>query len=153
MFAIPAELNLQTMRDIRWQAVTCEGFRTAVLSIFALAATSLAVGVWGVVSFSVAFRNREIGLRMAPGAKLGDVTNLMMREAIIPSFIGLAVGIIAASGLTRFLRSLLYGVATTDTITLVFHSRNRGLHIQLNACATCSADRSSARTAPGLTEH
>ena len=114
-----ANIEVRTMADVRWQSLREERFRTAVLSVFAAVAVFLAlVGIWGVVSYSVVQRRREIGLRMALGATAGGVTGLMVRQALGPALAGLAFGLVASLGLERFLESYLFGIQTTDPATL-----------------------------------
>ena len=114
-----ADIEVRSMADVRWQSLREERFRTAVLSVFAAGAVFLAlVGIWGVVSYSVVQRRREIGLRMALGATAGGVTGLMVRQALGPALVGLAFGLVASFGLERFLGSYLFGIQTTDPATL-----------------------------------
>ncbi|CAN5390541.1 ABC transporter permease [soil metagenome] len=77
------------------------------------------IGIYGVVSYSVSSRTREIGIRLALGAQTLDVLRVMMKQGIILTSIGIVVGLGAAFALTRFLSSLLYGVSTTDPLTFV----------------------------------
>jgi len=95
-------------------------FQTVVMSIFsALALIMAAVGVYGVASWAVAQRTREIGVRMALGAAPADVLGMVLRGALEPLGIGLLAGTAAALGLSRYLESLLFGVGATDAKTLV----------------------------------
>jgi len=94
--------------------------RFSLLLLGVLAAVALllaAVGIYGVISFTVAQRTREIGIRMALGARESGVLRLMIREALVLTGIGLLVGIVLAWGATRVLASQLYGVGTLDPIT------------------------------------
>ncbi|HEY1342310.1 MAG TPA: FtsX-like permease family protein, partial [Bryobacteraceae bacterium] len=76
-----------------------------------------AVGIYGVVSYSVRARTQEIGIRMALGASAADVWGMAFREGMRPVAAGAAVGLMAALGLTRLMSTLLYGVAPTDPYT------------------------------------
>ena len=77
------------------------------------------VGLYGVMSYAVAQRTREIGIRMALGAQTTAVFRLVVMQGMRLAFTGVAIGLIAALGLTRFLKSLLYGVSATDASTFV----------------------------------
>lgn len=93
-------------------------FRTTLLGSFALAALLLAaIGVYGVISYSVAQRTQEFGIRMALGAQRGQVFQLMLIQGARMTVAGLALGLGAAFGLTRLMASLLYGVKPTDSVT------------------------------------
>jgi putative ABC transport system permease protein len=88
------------------------------LSVFAaLALVLAAVGIYGVISYSVAQRTREVGIRMALGAQTTDVLKLVVRDGLKLVGIGVAVGLVGAFILTRLMSTLLFGVTPTDTIT------------------------------------
>jgi putative ABC transport system permease protein len=93
-------------------------FLLLLVGLFALAALGLAaVGIYGVVAFSVMRRTQEIGIRMALGARRGDVLRLIVGEGGRLAVLGVAIGIIASLVITRLLSSLLFGVSATDPIT------------------------------------
>ena len=82
-----------------------------------LALLLAAVGIYGVMAYSVAQRTREIGVRMALGAGARELLALIVREGARLTAVGLAIGIIAALGLTRFISSLLYGIRPVDVVS------------------------------------
>jgi putative ABC transport system permease protein len=93
-------------------------FSAILLGLFAAMALSLAVmGIYGVLSFAVAQRTGEIGIRMALGAERGRVLALVMRDGAVLACIGLAIGLVTAVALTRVLRTMLFEVTTTDPLT------------------------------------
>jgi putative ABC transport system permease protein len=110
--------EIRTMENIVSESVTQPRFNLTLLGIFGGIALILsAAGIYGVTSYTVTQRTHEIGIRMAVGAKEQDVLRLMMRQGIKPAVIGLAVGLAAAIGLTRLMKSLLFGVSPTDPLT------------------------------------
>jgi putative ABC transport system permease protein len=91
-----------------------------LLSIFAAVALVLTIiGLYGVMSYSVAQRTNEIGIRMALGAQTRDVLGLIVKDGMKLVLLGLVLGISGALGLTRLLSSLLFGVTTRDPMTFV----------------------------------
>ena len=113
---IPA---IRTMREIISQAVAERRFQMALTLLFALAALGLgAIGIYGVVSYSVACRTRDIGLRIALGALRGDVMRWVFAIGFRPVLAGLAAGMFAAVMIGRAMRGLLYGIAPTDPVSL-----------------------------------
>jgi predicted permease len=113
---IPA---IRTMREILSQTVAERRFQMALFLLFALAALCLgAVGIYGVVSYSVACRTRDIGLRMALGALRGDVIRWVFGIGFRPVLAGLVAGLLAAIIIGQALRGLLYGITATDPVSL-----------------------------------
>jgi predicted permease len=107
-----------TMAQMRWKLLASERFRTAVLLVFAGTATFLAlIGIFGLVSYTVAQRHREIGLRVALGATYSRVVLLMLRQALMPAVLGIMTGILGALWAGRLLAAFLFGVQPTDPAT------------------------------------
>jgi predicted permease len=95
-------------------------FQTLLLSLFSLVALLLAgVGIYGVLGYSVARRTHEIGIRMALGARPGEVVQLVVKDGAKFAVIGLSIGGIGAAAITQFVKSLLFGVTSTDPVTFV----------------------------------
>jgi len=93
---------------------------TYVLAVFALSALLLAsIGIYGVMSYSVAQRTQEIGIRMALGARALDVLKLVLKNGMALALIGVGIGLAGAFALTRFLESQLFQVAPTDKLTFI----------------------------------
>ncbi len=91
-----------------------------LLDVFAaLAMTLAAIGVHGVVAYMVGQRTQQIGVRRALGAKAADVVGMLLREAMRPVAIGIAIGIAGVYGMTRLLSAMLFEVSTTDVSTYV----------------------------------
>jgi putative ABC transport system permease protein len=107
-----------TMEQAASESVGLRRVSMVLLVSFGLLAVLLAaLGVYGVMSYSVVQRTHEIGIRMALGARQGDVLRLMLREGMILVAIGLAAGLAAAVAVTGMLSSLLFGVTATDPVT------------------------------------
>jgi putative ABC transport system permease protein len=110
--------DVESFPDALGASVAQERFRTLLLSSFSgIALILAAVGIFGVISYSVSQRTHEIGIRMALGAQPRDMMRLVLGEGILVILIGLAIGLAGSLALTRFLSSLLFGVTATDPLT------------------------------------
>jgi predicted permease len=113
-----AVAEVRTVDDVVVSAVAQPRFVMVLMSAFSLVALVLAlVGVYGVVSYGVGQRTREIGLRMALGAPRDEVVGLMLRKGVAMVATGLVAGLVLALLLSRYLESLLYDVSATDPAT------------------------------------
>jgi putative ABC transport system permease protein len=111
--------DLKTLEQIKSESVGADRFRALLLSIFAGVALALsAIGLYGVISYSVVQRTREIGIRAALGANATNILGLILRSGMSLTGIGLVLGIAGAFGLTRFLSSMLFGIGSNDPVTL-----------------------------------
>jgi putative ABC transport system permease protein len=110
--------HVRLMEDVLSSAQSRPRFLTLLLSLFSGIALIIAtVGIYGVISYSVARRSREFGLRMALGAAPTNILGLVLKQGVLLTGFGVAVGLIAALMLTRLMASLLFGVTSTDPIT------------------------------------
>lgn len=110
--------EVQTMDGIMTASIANHRSTMSLFISFAIAAIALAMaGIYGLVSYSVSQRTYEIGVRMAIGATKRDVVALVLKQSLRVALAGIAIGVVAAFILTRFLASFLYGVAATDPLT------------------------------------
>ena len=111
------------MDQIVTTSVANRRFQMVLIGIFAILAVTLAVvGLYAVVSYSVAERIHEMGLRLALGARPSNLLGLVLREGLQLVGLGIGIGVAAALVLTRFLETLLFGVAARDMTTFVLAS-------------------------------
>lgn len=111
-------INIRTMTDVVSRSVWQPRLYAILFGVFAAVALALAsVGLYGVMAYSVSERKREIGVRAALGAQPRDVLKLVVAQGMTLTLIGIGVGLAAALGLTRLMRSLLFEVSATDPLT------------------------------------
>lgn len=112
--------RIATMDEILSQAIARENFNMFVLTVFGAAALVLAaVGIYGVVAYSVAQRGREIAVRLALGAESSRIRNMVVTQGLRPVAVGLVCGVAAAFGVTRLLSGLLFGVQPRDPLVFL----------------------------------
>jgi putative ABC transport system permease protein len=141
-----ALVNVRTMEAVVSMSLASERFRTRLLGAFALIALLLAaIGVYGVMAYSVEQRSQELGLRMALGAEPRHVIRLVAGQGLALIGAGLLIGIAAALALTRLVASLLYGVSPTDPATFVAIA---ALLLSAAAAATYVPARRATRADP-----
>jgi putative ABC transport system permease protein len=109
--------NLRPMQEVVAGTVAEPRFQTLLLSSFALLALALAaIGIYGVIAYSVAQRTHEIGIRMALGAGAREVLVLVLREGVLMAATGIAIGLAASAALTRLMSALLVGIGPRDPV-------------------------------------
>jgi putative ABC transport system permease protein len=126
--------QVMTLDNLLSQSVSPQRFSAVLIGILAgLALVLSAVGIYGVMSYTVGQRTQEIGVRMALGAQPGDILSLIVGRGVALAMTGITVGLLGALALTRFLSSLLFGVRAKDPI--IFGSV--ALLLMLVALAAC----------------
>jgi predicted permease len=112
--------EIKLMDEVVAEAQAGHRFPMILLGLFAgLAVALAAIGIYGVMSYSVTQRGHELGIRMALGAQRGDVIKAIAREGAVPAISGLTIGLIGAAAATRVMSKLLFGVGATDPLTFV----------------------------------
>jgi putative ABC transport system permease protein len=110
--------NVRTMQEVIANSVQRRRFSMLLFTIFAVVAMLLAaVGLYGVMSYSVAQRTKEIGIRMALGARRPDVVALVVKQGMALVLMGIAAGTTLALGMTRLISGMLFGITATDPLT------------------------------------
>jgi predicted permease len=110
--------NLRTMEQVVDESVVLSRFSMYMLAVFSMVALVLAaVGIYGVMSYSVSQRQHEIGIRIALGAKDPAVIKMIVKEGMMLALIGIGIGLLGAFGMMRLMASLLYGVGASDLLT------------------------------------
>jgi predicted permease len=115
--AIPGERTLKAVVSSAEAARLYESFLSVIFAAFAVLLAAL--GLYGVISYSVGQRTHELGIRMALGAQYRDIVRMVLGEGLLLASIGIAIGIAGALALTRFLRSLLFEIKPTDPATFI----------------------------------
>ncbi len=112
--------QIRSMDEVVTQSTARQDFNMLLLTVFAAAALLLAaIGIYGLMAYSVEQRTQEIGIRMALGAETGDVRRMVIFQGMALALIGVAIGLAAAFGLTRFISSFLFGVKSWDPAVFV----------------------------------
>jgi len=108
------------MQEVYAQSLQRQSFTLVMLAIAAGVALALGiVGIYGVISYSVSQRTREIGIRMALGAQKGGVKWMFVRSALTLTGVGVGIGLATAAALTQFMRTLLFGVHPLDPVAFI----------------------------------
>jgi putative ABC transport system permease protein len=108
------------MEEVTAVSVAPQRFNVFLFGVFAgLGLLLAAIGLYGVIAYAVEQRTNEIGLRIALGAQARDIVRLILKQGLALTLIGLALGIAVSVALTRLMKSLLFGVGTTDPLTFV----------------------------------
>lgn len=143
-----AAISEQTMRQAIGDSVAGPRLRSLLFGLFAgLAVVLAALGIYGVISYSVAQRTHELGLRLALGAQGRDLLAMVVREALLLAATGVFIGLFAAWGLTRLLAVWLFGVGATDPATFIAAAAGIGL---IGLFASWLPARRAARVAPAI---
>jgi ABC-type antimicrobial peptide transport system permease subunit len=113
-----AVYGIRTMQDLLYKSLARQRFASTMLGAFAAFALLLAaVGIYGVMSYLVTQSTRDIGVRVALGARPGNILGLVVRQGMVLAAIGILAGLLGAAALTRVMASLLFGVRATDAAT------------------------------------
>jgi predicted permease len=135
--------DIRTVDQIKDLSMANNRLQSVLLGIFATVALALAgIGIYGVISYSVAQRTHEIGIRAALGATEGSLLQLILSRGVILTVIGLVIGIAGSLGLTRLMASLLYGVGARDPATMIVV----GIVLALVAMTACYVPARRATT-------
>jgi putative ABC transport system permease protein len=106
------------MAQVSAESVSRRRFAMQLVGLFGILALLLAaVGIYGVIAYSVTQRTREIGIRVALGASRSEILRWVLKQGMVLTMAGVVIGLVGAFSLTRLLRSLLFGVGPTDIVT------------------------------------
>jgi putative ABC transport system permease protein len=134
------------MKQVRVESTARNHFNAVLLGIFAaLAVVLAAIGIYGVMSYAVGQRTHEIGIRMALGARRGEVLSLVLRQGLSLAILGIAIGLMGGVWLTGAMKSLLFGVSPNDALTFALVS---ALLLAVAAAATCIPARRAMKVDP-----
>jgi ABC-type antimicrobial peptide transport system permease subunit len=134
--------DISTMQDIYGDSMARTSFTLVMLAIAGTMAFALGIlGIYGVISYAVSQRTREIGIRMALGAKKSELAWMFVRSALVLTGIGTALGLVSATALMRLMRTLLFGISPLDPITFA------AVPIALIAAAALASYLPARRTA------
>jgi ABC-type antimicrobial peptide transport system permease subunit len=134
--------SVRTMQEIYGKSMARTSFTLVMLGIAASMALALGIiGIYGVISYAVSQRTREIGIRLALGAQKRELRWMFVRSALGLTGFGVAIGLVAAATLTHLMKSLLFGVSPTDPITYV------AIPLLLAACAVLASYLPARRAA------
>jgi ABC-type antimicrobial peptide transport system permease subunit len=136
--------SLRTMQETEGRSLARTSFTLTMLAIAGSMALVLGViGIYGVISYTVSQRRREIGIRLALGAQRSGLRWMFVRSALVLTGIGVGIGVVAAAGLTQLMHTLLFGVSPLDPLTYV------SIPLVLAGCAVL-ASYLPARRAAGV---
>jgi len=134
--------SMQTMGEIYGRSMARTSFTLVMMAIAGAMALALSlIGIYGVISYAVSQRTREIGIRMALGAQKGPLRWMFVRSALALTGLGVVIGLVAAGALVRLMRTLLFGVSPLDPLTFV------SVSIILAAAATLASYLPACRAA------
>ncbi|TFG37752.1 MAG: FtsX-like permease family protein [Candidatus Aminicenantes bacterium] len=126
--------GVQTMQSRVSASVAQPRFYALLLALFALLALALSgIGIYGILAYTVTQRSREIGVRRALGAERNDILGMVLKQGLLLTVIGVAIGWVGAYAATRLLKSLLFGVEPRDPLTFAIIPLILGL-VALVAC-------------------
>ena len=139
-------VNIRSMSEVVSSAMARTTFTLIMIGAAAGVALLLgAIGIYGVISYMVSLRTREIGVRMALGAQSAEVRRMVVRQGLVLAVVGVGIGLVGALALSRLISSLLYGIAPYDPLTLAVVSV--GL-LAVSAIASWLPARRAARIDP-----